>query len=491
MEKDRKVRCIPKSLKFGVATAAFQIEGAWNVADKTPSIWDTYCHLPNKIKDGTTGDDACKSYHFFKRDIEMLKILGVDFYRFSISWPRMLPNGFANKISADGTAYYNNLINALIENGIEPVVTMFHWDLPQKLQDLGGWANPLISDWFEDYARVLFSLFGDRVKIWVTINEPKQIGLFGYGYKRFAPALNAQGIGEYLAAKNIVMAHAKAWRLYDKEFREMQMGRCGITIATDFREAASDSPQDIEAGLDAMEFEVGMYAHPIFSEKGGFPDRLIERVDKRSAEQGFPRSRLPEFTEQEKELVKGTSDFYGFNHYSTKFYSREQFSEGMFPIPSYDDDICAAPTWLHHRTAPIVHCTPIPEGIRKALNWVKNTYNNPEIFITENGYGNFGGTDDFDRVSYYMSYLDAVLDAIEIDGCNVTRYTCWSLMDNFEWDSGLSAKFGLFEIDFKDDERKYTARLSANWYSDLLRNRILDHGYEQIMRELQNKNTSD
>lgn len=154
----------------------------------------------------------------------MLKFLGVDFYRFSISWPRVLPNGYSNTISQDGTDYYNRLINELLINGIEPIVTMYHWDLPQNLQDLGGWTNPLISDWFEDYARVLFQLFGDRVKTWVTINEPKQIGVFGYDGKKFAPGTNAGGIGAYLVAKNIVMAHAQAWRLYDKEFREQQKG---------------------------------------------------------------------------------------------------------------------------------------------------------------------------------------------------------------------------------------------------------------------------
>ncbi|XP_013165796.1 PREDICTED: myrosinase 1-like [Papilio xuthus] len=478
------VRKLPDDLKLGVATAAFQIEGAWSEADKSPSIWDNFCHIPGKIKDGTTADDACKSYNFYKRDIEMLKYLGVDFYRFSISWPRILPNGFADKISESGIEYYNKLIDELLSNKIEPVVTMYHWDLPQNLQDLGGWTNPLMADWFEEYSRVLYKSFGDRIKTWITINEPKQIGLFGYGLKRFAPGINAHGIGEYIAAKNIVLAHAKAWHVYDKEFREKQKGVCGITIATDFREGATSSPADIDAGLDAIQFEVGLYAHPIFSDEGGFPDRVKRLVNKRSKEQGYPKSRLPEFTKDEIEFVKGTSDFYGFNHYSTKFYTRVGFERGMYPEPSYDDDIGAIASYLDYEQGAIPHVTVIPQGIRKALKWVKESYNNPPIMITENGYGTLGGIEDYDRISYFKKYLNCILDAIEIDHCNVLSYTAWSLMDNFEWDSGLSIKFGLFQVDYEDDRRKRTARSSAMWYRNLLSTKTLNLDHVPVLEDI-------
>lgn len=154
----------------------------------------------------------------------MLKFLGVDFYRFSISWPRVLPHGYANKISKEGIGYYSDLVDGLLANGIQPIVTMFHWDLPQVLQDLGGWANPEIAVWFEDYARVLYEALGDRVKIWITVNEPKQFIIFGYGTTRFAPDIISAGTGDYLAVKNMLIAHARAWHLYDKEFRETQKG---------------------------------------------------------------------------------------------------------------------------------------------------------------------------------------------------------------------------------------------------------------------------
>lgn len=180
--------------------------------------------------DNTTGNVTCNSYYDYHKDIENIKYLGVDFYRFSISWPRLLPNGFSNKISEDGLRYYNNLIDKLIKNNIQPVVTLYHWDLPQNLQDLGGWTNPLISDWFEDYARVVYTEFGDRVKTWITINEPKQIALFGYGTGRFAPGLKYSGIADYLAAKHLILAHARAWRLYDAKFRNCQKGKIDFSF---------------------------------------------------------------------------------------------------------------------------------------------------------------------------------------------------------------------------------------------------------------------
>ncbi|XP_026729102.1 myrosinase 1-like isoform X1 [Trichoplusia ni] len=469
-----KMRKIPEGLKLGVATAAFQIEGGWNASDKAPSIWDNYCHIPGKVSDGTDGNDTCKSYEFYQRDIKMLKFLGVDFYRFSISWPRVLPNGFANKISKDGIGYYNKLVDELLANGIEPVVTIYHWDLPQNLQDLGGWANPLIAEWFEDFARVLYTALGDRVKTWITLNEPKQLGIYGYGTERFAPNICSAGLGEYMVVKNMLLAHARAWHVYDKEFRDTQKGICGITIASDFREGLTDSPADVEVGKLALDFEIGLYSHPIFSKTGGFPERVVKRIAEKSAEQGYPRSRLPELTKAEIDLIKGTSDFYGFNHYSSKFFTTETYKRGMFPIPSYSDDIGAVGTYGGYVEAPVIHTTKIPDGIRKALNWVKDEYDNPEVFITENGYGTFGGNNDVERIEYYKEYLNAVLDAIELDGCRVRTYTAWSLMDNMEWSSGISAKFGLFDVDFNDDRRTRRPRASAFWYKDVIAKRTLD-----------------
>uniref|UniRef100_A0A2A4JEY2 Beta-glucosidase n=1 Tax=Heliothis virescens TaxID=7102 RepID=A0A2A4JEY2_HELVI len=422
------MRNLPDGLKIGVATAAFQIEGGWDAADKSPSIWDTYSRIPGNIADGADGNDTCKSYEYYQRDIEMLKFLGVDFYRFSISWPRVLPTGFANKISEEGIAYYSKLVDELLANGIEPVATLYHWDLPQSLQDLGGWANPLIVDWFEDYARVMFDALGDRVKSWITINEPRQFAIYGYGMDYFAPSIISPGIGDYMAIKNSLLAHARAWHLYDKEYRHIQKGTCGITIATDFCEGATDSAEDIETGELAMDFEIG------------------------------------------------TSDFFGFNHYSTSFYTESTYKSGMYPVPSHNDDIGAVSDHGPYVTSPSYFTTSIPVGIRKSLNWVKDKYDNPQIMIYENGFGSYGslGLDDPARIDYHYGYLNSVLDAIEIDGCNITRYTAWSLMDNFEWRSGLSVKFGLFEVDFDDEMRTRKPKTSALWYRNLIASRTLN-----------------
>lgn len=195
------------------------------ITDKTESIWDHFTHTKRElIRGGRTGDVACDSYNLYMRDIEMLKELGVDFYRFSISWTRLLPTGFTNYVSQDGLNYYNNLINALIENNIEPVITLYHWDLPQKFQEMGGWTNPLMIQYFEDYARFVFRTFGYRVKVWITFNEPKVFCVLGYGADMLAPAMNYTGIAEYQCVKNVLLAHATVYHMYKREFAQRQQG---------------------------------------------------------------------------------------------------------------------------------------------------------------------------------------------------------------------------------------------------------------------------
>lgn len=200
-------------------------------SDKGISMWDHLVHSnPKAILDHSTGDVACDSFHLYKRDIEMLLELGVDFYRFSISWTRLLPTGFSDKVSQDGLDYYNTLINELLKHNITPVATIYHWDLPQNLQDIGGWPNPIIADYFEDYARVVFEAFGDRVKTWITINEPTNVCYQGYGQTwiegGLAPGINFHGVGEYLCGHTVIKAHAKAYHLYNSTFRATQKGQC-------------------------------------------------------------------------------------------------------------------------------------------------------------------------------------------------------------------------------------------------------------------------
>ncbi|XP_041985165.1 myrosinase 1-like [Aricia agestis] len=433
------VRSFPANFQFGASTAAYQIEGGWNEDGKGPSIWDVATHNnPSPIKDNSTGDVASDSYHLYKRDVEIMKELGLDFYRFSVSWPRILPTGFANQINQAGIDYYSNLIDEMIENGITPFLTIYHWDLPEDLQKLGGWTNSEIVDWFTDYAGVLFDNFGDRVKMWITINEPKQICYEGYGSDMKAPLVNLTGIAEYLCAKNVLLAHAKAYRLYDERYRKEQKGEIGISLSCSWYEPMSDSEEDTQAALDARQFDWGQYAHPIFTKRGDFPEELKNNVAKKSAEQGYLRSRLPVLSKEEIKFIRGTSDFFGLNTYSSKMAYRDDTLTGMFAVPSYRDDmgtiLVKNETWIQGESEWLQE---VPWGFYNLLQEIKELYNNPAVYITENGWSTAGGLDDDDRVHYLRSYLDALLDAVD-DGCNVRAYSVWSMIDNFEWLQGYT-----------------------------------------------------
>lgn len=219
---------------------------------KAENIWDHMTHTnPCVILDCSNADTAANSYHLYKRDVEMMRELGIDFYRFSLSWPRILPTSFPDRINEAGVQYYNNLIDEMIKYDIEPMATLYHWDLPQKLQDLGGWTNPYIVDWFGDYARTVFELFGDRVKLWITINEPYQVCNQGYGDRAKAPRVNSSGVGEYICTKNLLLAHARAYHIYNQEFRPKFGGSIFIAYSAvwyepldeNHKEAASDANQ--------------------------------------------------------------------------------------------------------------------------------------------------------------------------------------------------------------------------------------------------------
>ncbi|XP_049938797.1 myrosinase 1-like [Schistocerca serialis cubense] len=254
---------LPDGFLMGTATSAYQTEGAWNEDGKGESIWDNLVHRnPNYSVDCSNGDVAADSYHKYRRDVTMLKELGVDVYRFSVSWPRIMPTGDPTEINDKGVAHYDALINLLLENGITPMVTMYHWDLPQRLQDLGGWANPIMAYYFEEYANVLFTKFGDRVKWWVTINEPEHIAA---GYEpalsvyvpSVAPGLPGHpGVGSYLAAHTMLLAHSRAYRLYNTTFRHRQHGRLGLALSAVHIQPASDAPEDVAAARRLFQFQV-------------------------------------------------------------------------------------------------------------------------------------------------------------------------------------------------------------------------------------------
>lgn len=225
--------------------------------DKGESIWDRMTHTqPQVIKDLSNGDVAANSYENYKRDVEMMRELGLDAYRFSLSWSRILPNGLANQVNEAGIEFYNNYINEMLKYNITPMVTLYHWDLPQKLQDLGGFMSPLFPEWFEDYARVVFDRLGDRVKHWITFNEPREICFEGYGWSTKAPILNATDVGTYYCAKNLVLGHARAYKAYVNDFKPSQDGICGITISVNWFGPLTDSKEDEEAAEIFRQAEV-------------------------------------------------------------------------------------------------------------------------------------------------------------------------------------------------------------------------------------------
>ncbi|KAI8424321.1 hypothetical protein MSG28_002870 [Choristoneura fumiferana] len=471
------IRHFPDDFLFGAATASYQIEGAWNVDGKSDSIWDHLTHtVPCTVADCSNGDIADNSYYLYKRDIEMLRELGVDYYRFSISWPRLLPTSFTDHVNPAGVEYYNNLINEMLKYNITPMVTLYHWELPQKLQELGGWTNPSMIDWYGDYAKIAFELFGDRVKFWITVNEPHLICHRGYGSTTMAPRLNMQGTGEYLCAKNLMLAHARAWHIYNDEYRSLQKGNISITISATWYEPESE--KDAAAAEDYHQFDWGIYAHTVFSEEGGWPHLVADRIATKSELQGFARSRLPALTAEEASNLLGSSDFYGLNHYSSVYVYRNESVVGLYESPSYYDDIEAGTFRLDEwKISPNSSVNMVPWGFYKLLSKIRKDYNNPPIIITENGFATAGGLEDDDRVKYFRGYMAAMLDAIE-EGSDIRAYTAWSLMDNFEWMDGYTRRFGLYEVDYESLERTRTPRKSAFVFKEILRTRSLDPNYE-------------
>ncbi|XP_051172499.1 myrosinase 1-like isoform X1 [Leptopilina boulardi] len=458
----------PKDFIIGAATASYQIEGAWNSSGKGESVWDWFTHnRPNLIKDGTNGDVACDSFDKYKEDVSILKNIGFDFYRFSISWTRIFPTGFPNKISSEGIEYYKNLIDELRAKGLEPFVTIYHWDHPAVLEKLGGWTNELMVDWFASYARVVIQELGPKVKFFATLNEPMVFCPEGYGGLTKAPGLNLNLYAEYICMHNVLKAHAKVYHMYNDEFRQIQNGKIGIVNPCQYYYSKNET--DTQTRDIAFDYSCGWASHPIFSKDGDYPPIMRQRIDENSKIQGWPTSRLPRFTQDEIKYIRGSSDFFGLNHY-TSFVAIPQIKkEGSvwFNDAGYYKTFNpkwpgAASSWLKV----------VPEGFRHMLNKIKKEYQNPIVYVTENGYSDRDGLNDYGRMNYYYSYIKQMLLAIK-DGCNVKGYAFWSLLDNFEWEKGYTERFGIIHVDFKDPKRKRSYKNSAKWFQNVLRIRKL------------------
>ena len=451
----------PENFTWGSATSSYQIEGGWKLDGKGPSIWDSFCQIPGKVAKNENGNIACDHYHKFREDIAIMKQLGLKAYRFSIAWTRIQPTG-KGKVNKQGLQYYNDLIDCLLENNITPWVTLFHWDLPLALQlENDGWLGDSISDHFAKYADICFEAFGDRVKNWITINEAWVIAMLGYGQGVFAPG-RISNSEPYLAGHNLLLAHAKSVEIYRSKYQPEHGGKIGITNNCDWREPLTDSSEDKAAAERALLFFLAWFADPIY--KGDYPQVMKDRVG----------DRLPSFTEDEKKLLLGSSDFFGLNHYTTSYAAHAKdginkanvFGNGGL---SEDQDVNLSTDPLWEKT--YMNWSIVPWGCQKLLEWIDKRYDRPEIVITENGCAFDdqlinGECDDINRIEYYKTYLEACHSAMK-NGVQLTGYFAWSFMDNFEWASGYEKRFGMTHVDFKTLVR--TPKRSALWYSEVIK----------------------
>lgn len=468
----------PPNFVFGVATSAYQIEGACEEGNRGASIWDDFTHTEGKIIDKSNGDVAVDHYHRYKEDIDLIAKLGFDAYRFSISWSRIFPDGLGTKINMEGITFYNNIIDALLQKGIQPYVTLYHWDLPLHLHEsMGGWLNKEIVKYFEIYADTCFASFGDRVKNWITINEPLQTAVNGYCTGIFAPGRHQHSSTEpYLVAHHQILAHAAAFSVYQRKYKDKQGGNIGLVVDCEWAEANSDKIEDKSAAARRLDFQIGWYLHPIYY--GDYPEVMRNNLG----------DQLPKFMQKDKELVRNSLDFVGLNHYTSRFIAHATKSpeEGSFYEAQEMERLVeweggevigekAASEWLYV----------VPWGLRKVLNYIAKTYNNPPIYVTENGMDDEENDssplhemlDDKLRVRYFKGYLSAVAQAIK-DGADVRGYFAWSLLDNFEWAQGYTKRFGLVYVDYKNGLVRHP-KSSAYWFMRFLKGNEEKNGKEE------------
>jgi len=461
----------PTGFQWGVATAAYQIEGAAAEGGRTPCIWDTFSATPGKVRNGDTGAVACDHYHRWREDVALMRDLGLQAYRFSISWSRLLPAA-RGEPNPEAVAFYGALVDELLASGIRPLVTLYHWDLPQSLEDeYGGWLGRGVVEDFEHFAATCFALFGDRVKDWITFNEPWCSTVLGYANGEMAPGRSVAPATEpYLAAHHIILSHARAVRRYRAEFLEAQGGRIGITLNMDWREPLTASSADRAAAQRALDWQLGWFADPIW--RGDYPESMRRRCGER----------LPAFTPEERQLVRGSSDFFGLNHYSTAYASAPEGQAetrsmwGNLQAGGYFDDqevqLTDDPAWK--RTD--MDWGVVPWGLGRMCEYIQREYSPAGgILVTENGCATAGedaavAAQDVERVEFLQGYLAQLHGAIAA-GADVRGYFAWSLLDNFEWALGFSKRFGLVHVDYATQHR--TPKASAGVLSELARSNAL------------------
>ncbi len=440
----------PADFLWGAATSAYQIEGSPLADGAGASNWHRYAHTPGAIHNGDTGDAACDHYRRFGGDVDLMRTLGLNAYRFSIAWGRVLPQG-TGRVNGRGLGFYERLVDALRGHGIEPAVTLYHWDLPVALEDRGAWVNPDSAGWFADYARVLFRRLGDRVRLWITLNEPWVVVDAGHVHGVHPPG--QRDLGQAAAAgHNLLRAHGLAVQCYRSEGR----GRIGLTVNLEPKYPASERPRDREAARRAHAYMNRQFLDPVML--GRYPQSLSEIYggDWRSPPQ------------EELALIRQPIDFLGVNYYTRALVRDEQ---GAWPTRA-GSERCAEGSYTE--TGWEVY----PQGFLDTLLWVKDRYGDIPLYVTENGAAFLdpppqdGNITDLARIAYLREHLRMVHEALRA-GVDLRGYFVWSLLDNFEWQHGYAKRFGIVHVDYASQRR--TPKASARFYR-----RVIESGGAEL-----------
>ena len=438
----------PDGFLWGVATSAFQIEGALDADGRGPSIWDDFSG-----ESGDTGAVACDHYRRWRDDVRLLASLGVNAYRFSIAWPRIFPEG-RGAVEQRGIDHYSQLVDALLEHGIAPIVTLYHWDLPQALEDDGGWRNRDTAERFADFAAVCYDAFGDRVACWLTINEPWIVGLLGYLHGLHAPGYKDDVLGEVTVFHHLLLAHGRAVRAFRSSGA---LGRIGMAPNLSPHYAASDDPADAEVSSASDGYVNRWFLDAIY--KGSYPDDQRERYERVVGPLDFVR-------DGDLDEIRAPTDFLGVNYYAPRVMQaapedtpwpwRVVVPESVRTTGGFTDGVART-----EAGTPIV-----PRGLTDMLVRLRDHYGAPPILITENGAVFPEPRRDLRRIRFIHDHLAAVHDAIE-QGVPVLGYCHWSLLDNFEWALGYAQRFGLVHVDYDTLER--TIKDSGRYYAEIAR----------------------
>ncbi|KAK1388192.1 Beta-glucosidase 44 [Heracleum sosnowskyi] len=462
----------PQGFFFGTATSAYQVEGAAHIDGRGDSIWDVFVRQSGLEPDNATGEVSADQYHRYIEDIDLMAKLNFDAYRFSISWSRIFPYG-TGLINWNGVAYYNRLIDYMLEKGITPFVNLNHYDIPQALQErYNGFLSRKIVKDFADYADFCFQMYGDRVKNWFTFNEPRVVAARGFDDGNFPPQrctkpygnclVGNSGTEPYIVTHNTILCHASAVQRYREKYQKTQEGRIGIVLDFVWYEPLTRGLTDEYAAQRARDFHLGWYLHPMVY--GEYPKTM----------QNVVKDRLPKFSEEEVKMVTGSIDFLGINQYTANYIQHRVVNSSM--PHGYQDDWQV--TFVYEKNgAPIgprAHSDwlyEVPWGMYKALMYVKERYGNPTMVLTENGMDQPGNVTipdslkDTQRMSYYRSYIQQLKKTVD-DGANVIGYFAWSLVDNFEWRLGYTSRFGIIFVDFQTLVR--IPKMSAYWFQKVL-----------------------